>query len=125
MSSFSWFLKPKGLNPEGEKLWSNNIKTLSPNLPSEFHYLDIAKELDEFYCWEHFLFESDYKNFVRERERFRLFYSLTTEDELDVEKLIEAVVNLQLKIQEQVEELQLKIYEQEKEIESLKDEIRN
>ena len=116
MTSFSWygFTKPNGLNSEGEKLWSNNIKPLSPELPYEFLYLDNAKELDKFHCWEHFSFESDYNKFNRERERFRAYYSLTTEDELDVEKLIEVVVNLQLKIQEQ-----------EEEIESLKHEIRN
>jgi hypothetical protein len=116
MSSLSWFIKPKGLNSEGEKLWSTINK---PQASRGYHknyclYLDIAKELDEFSCWKHFSFESDYKNFNRERERYRLYYSITTADELDVEKLIEAVVSLQLQIEEQ-----------EKEIESLKDEIRN
>lgn len=116
MSSFSWygFTKPKGLNSKGEKLWRNIIKPLSPQLPYGFPYPVNAKELDKFQCWEHFSFESDYKKFNIERERFRVYYSLTTEDELDIEKLIEAVVNLQLQIQEQ-----------EKEIESIKDEIRN
>lgn len=111
MSSFIWFPKPKDLTETGEKLWSTTIK---PSAHQNYCvYLDSAKELDEFYCWYHISYESTYKKFVRERERFRLYHSLTTEDELDVEKLIEVVLNLQLKVQEQ-----------EEEIESLKAEIR-
>lgn len=108
----TWFPKPKGLNIEGEKLW-NKIVPNSTNCTDYCVYLLSVKELDEFYCYKHFSCKSDYDEFVREREKFRLWYSLETNDELDFEKLIEVVVDLRLKIQEQ-----------EYKIESLSDEIR-
>ena len=108
MSSICWYgsTKPNGLNSEGEKLWRNIIKPLSPKLPNEYLYLDNAKELDEFHWGMHFYSVTEYKKFSRERERFRAYHSITTEDKLDVEKLIEVVANLQLKIQEQEEEIE-------------------